>query len=311
MTGRRWISLTFGTLVTVLAIVTSVCYAVDPCGVLRDPTGRKLAIYFADRKAKFLMNKRYVPTNFQGLFTGASSTGNWDIPSLGHTTIYNESLAGANASEEEYVVDQALTTGRFELAIITLSPAMAHAHQMEDGLDTVTSLEAVGSIHALVNSAAHVLAALRIKFPRSDAAPDGQTPYFERSGRDSHTHVDRLASDVKVLDPSYFALDSAELQHLRAMTIALRGRGARIVYVVPPVYGPLYELNKSGFAASLGTMRQQLPNAPLIDLNGPEFASLTNDRDLFFDGYHLQPDGTVKFYSILRRLVPAALASRS
>src|ERR1700676_4053656 len=106
MTGHRWVFLTLATIMVLVGSVFGIGYAIDPYGLLRDPSGRKLAIYFSERKAKFLMRKRYVPANFDGLLIGASETANWDVPTLAGTKIYNESLHGVSASEERYVVSQ-------------------------------------------------------------------------------------------------------------------------------------------------------------------------------------------------------------
>src|ERR1700758_724776 len=108
MTGRSWIIITIASTLTAVGIAAAMAYAIDPYGVFRNPRGRKLAIYFSPRKSKFFLNQRYVPSNFDGLIVGASSSGNWEAPYLSGARIYNESLFGANAVEERIIVNQAL-----------------------------------------------------------------------------------------------------------------------------------------------------------------------------------------------------------
>jgi hypothetical protein len=298
MTGRHWIFLTIGSLVAIVGLVASVGYAIDPYGVLRDPRGRKLSIYFSEGKAKCLMNKRYVPSNFDGLVVGPSSLDNWKLSTLAGATVYNESLAGGNAAEERMLVSQALERGHFKLAIFVLVSSMTSSHELKDGLDTVKTSEAIGSIHVLVHEVAYALKAMHVPFEKSDAAPNG-TAVFEGHGE----------IDVHALPPSNFAIDPVALEDFRSMVQAVRDRGARIVYVVPPLYEPLYEVNRASYAAYLDTIRRALPPAPVIDFDGPEYASLRSDPDNFRDCFHLNPTGAAAFTALLEKLVPEAIAS--
>lgn len=123
------------------------------------------------RKAKFLMSKRDMPENLDGLLIGASESANWDVPGLAGTTIYNESLHGVSATEERFVVNQTLERGRFKLVIFMLSPTFTLGHGFKEGLDTIKTTEAVGSIHSIVNATARVFVALHVKFHNSESTP--------------------------------------------------------------------------------------------------------------------------------------------
>jgi hypothetical protein len=284
----------------VTGIVGAIGYAIDPYGVLRDPGGRKLPIYFSQRKAKFLMNKRYVPANFDGLLIGASESGNWDVPTLAGAKVYNESLHGVSATEERFVVSQALNKGRFKLAVILLTPTFTRGHDFKEGLDAVKTSEAIGSIHAIVNSAARILVQMHVRFNNSEDTPYGSDSYVETKG-----------IHVRTLDPSYFQPDLIALEDFRSMAESLRDCGARIVYVVPPVYRPHYDLNKNGYKTYVRIMRQALPPGPVIDFNDPEYTNLTGNRDIFFDCYHTKRKGASAFTALLDKLVPQAIASRN
>src|ERR1035438_230116 len=120
MTNWRWILLTFATIMTAVGVSAAIGYAVDPYGLWRDPTGRKLTVYDFERKAKFLLSRRYVPANFDGLIVGSSCSANWNVPMLAGAHIYNESLPGGTVAEEQIVVNQALLKGHYRLVVVVL-----------------------------------------------------------------------------------------------------------------------------------------------------------------------------------------------
>jgi len=93
------------------------------------------------------------------------------------------------------------------------------------------------------------------------------------------------------------------------MAESLRDRGARIGYVVPPVYKPLYELNRAGYKTYLQTMRRILPPGPVLDFNDPEYSRLTSARDMFFGCFHVRPKGAAAFSALLAALMPNAIVS--
>jgi hypothetical protein len=298
MTDRRWILLTIASVVTVVGIVAAIAYGIDPYGVLRDPTGRKLVIYYSERKAKLLMNVRYVPTDFDGLFLGESQTVNWHLPTLAGVKIYNESLQGGCASEERFLVNRALGKGHFKLAIFTLGPPMTAQHSFMDGLDTVKTSEAIWSIHAFANETADILAPLHLQSHRSNTFPDGTIPIVARRG-----------IYVRVLDASYFHFDPTALDDYRGMVQDLRDRGSTVVYLIPPIYRQLYDLNKASYEIYKRTLLQQLPRGSVIDFNASEYATLTSDPNNYFDCFHLTSKGAATFSTLLGKLVPDAMTA--
>ncbi len=266
MTNHRWISLTSAAIATVVACTVAFCYWTDCYGLLRDPRGRKLSIYCADRKAKFLLSKRYVPANFDGLILGPSSSSNWDLSNLPGVRLYNESVLGANAAEESRIAEQALGKGRIRIAICILTPKMTSSHAMNDGLDTVTSREALGSIHVFINNAATGLLAMHVRIGKNQAPPNGARP-IQDTGR---------AATVLFAN-SYYAIDPVALGNYRNVVVSLQRQGASIVYVVPPMYEPCFELNRAGLAAYLGLMIRDMPSAPILDFTSPAYAALRSD----------------------------------
>src|SRR4051812_25224050 len=118
----RWLLITALTVVAVVCLQLVVCYEMDIYGLFRDPHGREIAVsdVDSDRVMKFLLNQRYVPSNFDGLVIGASNTINYRLTAVQSYRLYNESLEGSNASEERILVEQALHRGHFKIAIVCL-----------------------------------------------------------------------------------------------------------------------------------------------------------------------------------------------
>jgi hypothetical protein len=295
MNYRRWISITLITIVALTCLNFVVNYIADPYGLLRDSHGRKLGIYFAERKAKFLMNKRYVPSNFDGLIIGPSSAVNWDLAKMPGVHIYNDSLSGGNATEAKRVVDQALKTGHFKLAIFILHPTMLSNHAMRDGLDTVTSAEALGSIHVVVHEVAMVLLALHIKFGKRNP-PNGTTELPENK-----------SFGIQVFPPESFHIDPVALKDYQTLVQSLRDHGTKVVYIVPPLYKSCLDLNSASFASYVDKVKSLLPPAPLIDLDSPEYASFRANPDNYVNCSHLDAEGAKKIDGILSKLVPEAV----
>jgi hypothetical protein len=299
MTGRRWIGVTLATLAAVVGLSFAVGYATDPYGVWRDPTGRKLPIYFAERKAKFLMSKRYVPANFDALLIGPSSSSNWSPDGIAGYKIYNESVLGADVSEEKLFVDQALETGRFKLAICILFPTMTNNHGIVDGLDTVTTSEAFASIHVLVHEAAVLLNAIHLSSGKSPDQPNG-----------SAVMKGAQFFDLNTLALAYFALDPIAVKDYQGMLKALKDHGVTIVYVVPALYQGCYNVGSSRerFEEYLKDVRGLLPKAPTINFYDSKFAGFSGNKDNYIDCFHLNAQGASRMNALLAQTVPAAIA---
>jgi len=293
MTSRTWIRRTAAIIGIVLFANFAVAIFLDPYGLFRNPRGRQLTVGFAARKAKFLLSKRYVPTNFDGLLIGPSSSENWDPAAIPGVAMYNESILGANVFEEKRIVDQALPSGHFKLAICILYPTMTTNHALEDGLDAVTTAEALGSIHLYVQEATRVLSAIHLPAGRLSAA-DGATP------------LKLLPQDIVEIqyDPSYFLLDPIAVDSYRQMILELSARGTRVIYIIPPLYEPCLRLNQAAFDGYKRTMQQTLPQAPILDLNGPEFETFRNSAGNYVDCFHVNADGAAKINTYLAQHIP-------
>jgi len=302
MNSRRWITLTLATILTAGVVDAIVAFAVDPYGIWRDPHGRSLpvAVITTARKAKFLLSERYVPANFDGLILGPSSVANWDVPSLAGARIYNLAIAGADASEEKLILDQALRRGHYRFALIALAPIMTATHDVQSGLDTTKQVEALASFHLYIQELAYALRATHHGAGYIDIADDGHYNY--------PTPKNFAFNDP---DPSFFILDPVAVDQCRQMVKELQAQGATVVYVIPPLYEPLYDRNKARYQGYASTILSLLPKAPVIDFQAAEYTALRSDRSNFIDGQHLAHQGEQQFSAVVEQLVPEALSGKA
>jgi hypothetical protein len=298
MTARLWIFTTFSTIAAVVGASAAIAYAVDPYGILRDPKGRDLIVYFFELKAKYLVNERYVPANFDGLIIGPSSSANWDVPSLAGARIYNESIPGGNAAEEQMLVDRALDKGHFKMAVFILEPSMTANHDINEGVAATKNVEAFGSFHLFAHEAAFALHAAHIKFNKSDSSPNGKLVL---------NYAKRI--QAAKLGAGQFNIDREGLNDYRDLIESLQAKGATIVYVAPPVYEPQYKLNEAAYKTYLDTIRMYLPPGPIINMNGPEYTAFRSNPDNYIDCWHLEPQGASTVAALLEKLVPQAISS--
>jgi hypothetical protein len=294
MDSRRWIALTIATVLIVAAVDIIIAYMVDPYGIWRNPAGRKLpvAVVTNGRKAKFLMSKRYIPANFDGLIIGPSSIANWDPSTLVGYRAYNLSVDGGDAAEEKLVLDQALDRGHYRLAIFVLSPNNTTSHTVRGGLDSTTTEESLASFHLYIQEVAYVLRAAHNGEGYVDIAPDGRYIFHKRK-------------DLRLdgFRPEIFQIDSNALGQFREMVLAMQKQGAAIVYVVPPVYELLYQTRLSDFQGYTKTIIPLLPKAPVIDFLSPAYTALRSDPDNFVDIWHTGSIGADRFSALLGKLV--------
>ncbi len=290
--------LTFATIAAVVAISGSIAYAIDPYGLLRNPEGRKLIVWFSDRRAKVLMSRRYVPTNFDGLLLGPSSCELWNLSTIDGAKMFNECVGGEDAVEARILVNQALARGHFKLAVFLLDITMTSTHEVRDQMDSTGSSQAIWSIHGIVNELLFVLHQTHVRL-KYDNAPNGQMQFFVKTDY-----------STPLIDPASYQLDPIALKAFQDAVLALRNNGATIVYVVPPLYGPYFQANQTGLQEFIKVLRSKLPPAPVVDLNESKYDDLRFDRRNFRDRVHTSPAGSSRVATLLEKLIPDAVVEQ-
>lgn len=301
MNSRRWLSITILTIVALACANFLLSYKLDVYGVLRDPRGRHLASSGLhtpttdDRISKYMLNQRYVPANFDSLLIGSSTSGNWNTDVIHGYRMYNESLAAGNAAEEKTLVEQALVTGHFRLALCAISPYIFDSHNLKQGLGEVTRREAFGSINSFGEEGAKALVHLHLQPPT----------FFPNGSRELFVPM-KLSSK---LPPTLFSPDQQAIAYYRSLIENLQAHGIKVVFLVPPLYLPLYDENRTQFDQFLQSMQAALPPARIIDFTGPEFAAFNSNPKNFSDGVHMSPDGAAQISKILDEKLHALLGS--
>jgi len=294
MNSRRWLLMTLLSAAALVGANFLLSYALDVYGILRDPHGRKLATstfhlpMTDDRIFKYMLNQRYVPSNFDGLLIGSSSSENWDTDLIHSFRIYNESLVGDSASEEKILVDQLPAAAHFRVAICALSPFIFSKHYLKHGLGQVTRREAFGSLNSLGEEAAKVIADLRQQ--QSTFFPNGSRSFPDEEPIKKGAHEE--------LGAEYFDIDPQAMADYRSLIQTLQAHGAKIVYVAPPIYLPIYG-DRTEFQRSLERIQAQLPPGPVINFTDPEYTAFNNDPKNFSDGFHLSPNGAIEISKML------------
>jgi hypothetical protein len=291
-----WLTGAIGATALIVLLNIFVAYRMDVFGVFRDTHGRRLFTAAHERKAKYLLNERYVPQNFDALVVGSSTSINWRTTEFTGYKFYNESLEGGNAVEEKILVDEALKTGHYKVALICLHPHLTSARVLNDGLDAVDKSEALGSelsfrmeFHALRD---------RFQGPRA--------PYFFPDG--SHDMPERVPKPPNEGEAMVGSVpDDVSVKALRELVQELVSSGTRIVYVVSPLYGANYEINRKVMTDYLTMGKQDFYVAPVIDFNDPEYQSFRYEPKNFIDEVHLSAQGTATLSRLINSRMHQAL----
>ncbi len=286
MTYRRWLLMVLCFVAAGTAVVCAANYFVDPFGVFRDAHGRSLSVYENERTAKYLLNEKYVPQNFDALLIGSSISANWRTSLIEGAHVYNESIDGGNAAEEQLLVEQALPTGHFKYALVLISPFITRGHQFnEGGMGKPTRREALGSINLLREEMNEVLVATGQK----------QREFYPDGSKDLHTP--KTGPGAFPVDA--FTIDPESLADYKKLIAELRQRDVRIIFVLPPTFEGTYQsvrgtmthyVQQTGLLASEDTV---------IDFTGPRYAVFRETAENFDDGIHLSHDAALQLSAAL------------
>ncbi len=293
MKAGGWIAGMLGCSVLGCALVLGSSYAMDIFGIFHDPTGKKLQVEHNERTAKFFLNERYVPANFDALLVGGSSTSNWRMSALDFARFYNESLYGSNTVEEKRLVDEALRRGTFRYAICVINPYMLQSHEFNEGSGVPPRREALGSVNLLREEFYHLL---RLRH-------GGGSPFTPDGGQ-------AMPRTTGIVDPylTYtFRYDPIALEAFRQMLDELRARGTKIIFLQTPVYEPIYQKHKAQFDRFYGAFPLRHADEPLIDFNAPQYAGFRDDAGRWVDPPHLNGESAERMSVELNRAIHAAL----
>jgi hypothetical protein len=289
LSGRAWLLIVLLTTAAVVAMNLAVAWKTDPFGVLRDPQGRVLMTsnyrHNSERTSKYLLNFHYVPENFDALVTGTSQQAALRLNGLSPYRFYNEGIFRGDGSEERLLVDKALETGHFKLALVGISFGLTERHDLQDALDQATPQQALGSLYFYQSL-------LDLKFGMRGKVgahfPDGSWmfPQIKRDPNAPESHGAPPPIDLKA------AAD------YRKMIENLESRHVKVIYFISPHGHMDHPYTRGIIDGYRNWFLSYMPPAPIIDLNEPEYAAYARNPDLMIDEDHLSEEGS-RIYSRL------------
>ena len=291
MTARSWVVAFFAVCMVVVGLNLLLAWKVDLFGLLRDARGRAIHTSRHERKAKYLLNFKYVPENFDALVVGTSQSLNWDLDELTGYRFYNESLLGADGVEEKLYVEKALETGHFKVALVAISHGLTDRSDLQDGLDQVTPREALGSFYS------YVMMLDRVTHPHSTYGINGCWQIAVKA-------PDPLNYS---LDIPFKPIDPKSMNDYRTLTEDLIAHGTKIVYFISPHYGLGVPHARERYAQYARVVLAQLPPGPVINFNTDDYAWLHDDPIYFIDEDHLSPKGAAVVSKIVNEKMHALL----
>jgi len=273
MKTSAWIVTTLLLFALGCGLVFGSSYAIDLFGIFHDPSGKRLSVHHNERTAKFLLNERYVPANFDALLVGGSSTSNFRMDALDFARFYNESLYGSNAVEEKRLVDEALRRGHFRYAICVINPYLLQSHEFNEGSGVPPRREALGSVNLLREE--FYAGMQRLRHSPSSFWPDG--------GQAMPTSKGALGTDLEFT----FKYDPIALDAFEQTLDELRASGTKIIFLETGVYEPIYQKHRQQFDDFYSAFPLRKADEPLVNFNETQYAAFRSDASRWMDAPHL------------------------
>jgi lysophospholipase L1-like esterase len=304
MRPLRWIATVVVLFAVAAAAVAGLNVAVDVFGVHRSSRGRARVVLGGDRFAKYLLNHRYVPENFEGILLGSSMSANWPVGGITSLRVFNDSLDGGNAFEAKRLVDVVVERAGIRTAFVVVSPAFTRSHDFETVvMDRRLWLGSFGSIALLEAYRDLVL----LELGRSDQE-------FDATGTERFKNVPARMNPVMLafwLQGSEFEVDPVAFAAYRDMVEALRARGVALVLIVPPCADEVLAPKRASFDRYVRRVRAEVarPGDLWLDYTDEAASGFHVERADFADGVHLTPKAAARLVADLDRKVQVEVAA--
>jgi hypothetical protein len=284
MNPRNWLLTTLLTLLVTAGAVAGLNIELDPYGLYWPDRGRHLPVYGDERVAKYLLAMRYVPENFNALIIGASITASWDIRAIENLRVYNGSINGGNIVEEKALIDAAIDKPGISAVLLIVHPALTYAHifrtvEMKPDLkrSSLGSMSLWDAYKDMIN--------VRL----------GRLPQkFDDNGTEFplvlYSEMNNLMKQM--WNAPEFVVDPVALQAYKDVVAALRQRGIKIIFIIPPTSEQILKTKRANLERYVQQMRSEIgPGDLWIDFMTPEHQEFCSGRSNFTDGVHLSPPG--------------------
>jgi len=296
MKTRTWIAETIGLVAVVTLAVVATNWSIDFYGSFRGAKGLHLAGYGDVRIAKYLLNKRYVPDNFNSLIIGPSISGNWDGRGLERLSTYNDSLVGGNIVELKAIADQALASSQIRVVILMVHPYLTATHDFKT-VPLVPRLnnEALGSVNLEEAYKQRIREKLHLDSEEFDAfgvvdftnAPNKMNP----------------REKLMMTPGTDFTIDPIAMQTYRDFESELHARNVQIIFVIPPFLQSIYAGKPEAFKKYNNMiLADKAEQDQVIDFTSDEFTAFRSVAGNF-RGVHLTNEAARRVVAVINERV--------
>jgi hypothetical protein len=264
----------------------------DPFGLWGDSGPRR--IYTDERMSKYLLARRYVPENFDGILMGPSYSANIDPSHIEGTRLYNLSINGGNAYELKHVFEPAASSSRLKYVVLCLHPYIVK----ESGFKTKGFGSNYLELALLSRQAGHITNAARngraIEQPdvyaRSEAGWHDFDQVKDLENLDFRARVARMAQVVP--GNHSFHVDPRALRDVRDIIALARRNNIRVfAFYFPNDIWSFEATYRSGWDAFRRDMDAIFgPEDVVWDMNTPDYDFIRANPDAYSDG-HLNRTG--------------------
>ena len=296
---RTWLLTTTLLILGAAGVIVGINVALDPYGLYRATEGRRLVAYGDARIAKYLLNVRHVPENFNAVLIGSSVSANWDMTRVEKLRTYNDSLNGGNIVEGKVLLDVAISKPGISTVFLLVHPALTASHDYKTvALTPDLRRSALGSL-SLWEAYKDMI---KVRLHRS---PSWGT--FDYAGTETLEHIpSEMNPDMKKLwrPGDTFDVDPAALAAYREAIHELRAKRLQIVFVVPPTAEDVLQPKRAAFDRYVQLIRgDSTADDTWIDFTSDVYAAFRRNRMHFPDGSHLNTEAARKLVSYINAAI--------
>jgi hypothetical protein len=303
MRSRSWFLATLALIIVVAAVTVAVNASLDIYGVFHDAHGRRLPAFGNQRIAKYLLSKKYVPSNFDAILIGSSMSANWNTGRIRALRVYNESMSAANIVEEKSLVDHALSRPGIKLALLVVHPYLTNSHRF--ATVQLSERETVGALGSLTLWDAYKEV---FRYGQPSSSPQSSDEF----GTEDFVASKKLNPLLqRMMEPHKdFEIDPIAMTAYQDLVGALRRQNVQIVFIVPPLAEELLLSKQDEFHKYAAHMRALVRDQDkVIDFTGDSYAAFRKNPRNFSDGIHLERGATEEITSTMDALLSSWIAS--
>ncbi|MGE4552368.1 MAG: hypothetical protein AB7D57_04615 [Desulfovibrionaceae bacterium] len=278
--------------------------ALDEFGLHREHPAGSLRVWTYNRATKYLFSLRYIPSNYEAVLIGSSSSAVLPDPGrLGGLRTYNLSMNGANLCEVAPAARSALERGRMRALVVCLDPYLTKNAVMKTSeLSPHLVRSTYGSLFTLRFYGYKLYDLL---FPERDPyreswngsrLPEPGAPDLDAA------RLEALVAEQREAGPPRFDPNPAALDCLRGVLDTAHARGVPVLAYHHPIPRPLYALHRAAYEAYAREVDALFaPGDRVLDMNAPDSGFPADDPGCFHDNVHLSRRGGEVLLGLLDR----------